>query len=155
MHNKSIRPYTIEKANLRDLFALSALEKVCFEKDAWPLIELMGVLSFPGVVRLRAVVNEKMAGFIAGEGRFNDQTGWILTLGVLPEYRRMGIAKALLAECERRLKMPTVKLTVRCSNLSAIRLYEGLDYQRVDRLPRYYLDKEDGLVFAKTIEREP
>ena len=43
--------YDIQSANWRDLFALSALEKVCFDQDAWPLLELMGVLTFPGVVR--------------------------------------------------------------------------------------------------------
>ena len=59
----------IEQASWRDLFALSALEKSCFEQDAWPLMELMGVLTFPGVVRLRAVGDGKLVGFIAGDPR--------------------------------------------------------------------------------------
>lgn len=150
-HNK--RVYTIESASWRDLLALSALEKVCFKRDAWPLIELMGVLTFPSVVRLRAVVDGTMVGFMAGDPRRRDNTGWILTLGVLPDWRRQGIAGALLSKCEQQLRMPQVKLTVRRSNTAAIRLYEKLGYKQVDIWSKYYQGGEDGLVLAKEITR--
>ena len=130
--------YIIERAGLRDLLALSALEKVCFNRDAWPLIELMGVLTFPGLVRLRAVGDGKLVGFIAGDPRRRDNTGWILTLGVLPDWRRQGIAGALLNMCEEQLHMPQMKLSVRRSNTAAIRLYEKLGYKQVDIWSKYY-----------------
>jgi len=149
MPEQNTRVFIIEKASWRDLLALSALEKECFERDAWPLIELMGMLTFPGVVRLRALRGGKLVGFIAGDPRRQDNTGWILTLGVLPEWRRQGIAKALLSKCEEQLRMQRVKLTVRCSNTEAIRLYEKLGYKQVDIWLRYYQGGEDGLVLAK------
>jgi ribosomal-protein-alanine N-acetyltransferase len=45
----------IAQATLRDLNALRKIERVCFPKDAWPLLDLISVLSFPGVVHLKAV----------------------------------------------------------------------------------------------------
>jgi ribosomal-protein-alanine N-acetyltransferase len=149
MPKQNTRAFTIEGASWRDLLALSALEKECFSHDAWPLIELMGVLTFPGVVRLRAVGNGKLIGFIAGDPRRRDNTGWILTLGVLPDWRRRGIARALLNKCEEKLHMPQMKLSVRRSNTAAICLYEKLGYKQVDIWSKYYRGGEDGLVLAK------
>ncbi|MDK2980976.1 MAG: N-alpha-acetyltransferase 10/11 [Chloroflexota bacterium] len=144
--------YQIQPATWRDLFALSALEKVCFDQDAWPLLELMGVLSFPGVVRLKAVVNNEMVGFIAGDPRRSEKTGWILTLGVLPVWRRKGIGYDLLHTCEEQLGLPVIKLTVRRNNQAALSLYEHMGYQQVDIWSRYYRNGEDGLVLQKEIQ---
>jgi len=151
MTKDSRRDYSIERANWRDLFALSSLERTCFEADAWPLLELMGVLTFPGVVRLRAVGDEKLVGFIAGDPRKRENAGWILTLAVAPNWRRMGIAEALLARCEMDLEMPVVKLTVRRSNIPAIKLYEKLGYSQIDIWSKYYRNHEDGLVLEKNM----
>ncbi len=141
--------FIIEKASWRDLGALQTLEKVCFGEDAWPYLELLGLLTFPGVVRIKACVQHEMIGFISGDARRTEKTSWILTLGVLPNWRRRGVAVALLGECERRMGMPQVKLTVRRSNTAAIRLYEKLGYQQVDIWSKYYRGGEDGLVLAK------
>ena len=149
MLEENTRAYNIERANWRDLLTLSSMEKTCFGVDAWPLIDIVGVLTFPGYVRLRAVGDDKLVGFIAGDPRKRDNTGWILTLGVLPEWRRQGIASALLNKCEEQLRMPKVKLTVRRGNTAAIRLYEKLGYQQVDVWSKYYRGGVDGLVLAK------
>ena len=64
-----------------------------------------------------------MVGFIAGDPHTREGMGWIATLGVLPQYRRMGIAAALLAKCEQELELPSLRLSVRRSNDSALALY--------------------------------
>ena len=151
MQNNADPAFQLENASWRDLGELRALENTCFGADAWPLLELLGLLTFPGVVRLKAVAAGVMVGFISGDARRAEKTGWILTLGVLPHWRRRGVAMALLLECERRLRMPQIKLTVRRSNTAAIRLYEKLGYQQVDIWSRYYRGGEDGLVLAKQI----
>ena len=66
--------YQILSAGWRDLGSLRRLEKICFPEDAWPLLDLIGVLSLPNVVRLKAVklvdsAAETMIGFIAGDRR--------------------------------------------------------------------------------------
>src|SRR3990172_6226569 len=103
----------IEPANWRDLNALRAMEPVCFPKDAWPLWDLIGVLTLPNVMRLKAVVNSRMVGFIAGDIRRAEKLAWIATIGVLPEYRQRGIGAALLQACEERLDVPRIRLSVR------------------------------------------
>jgi len=146
---ETARNYLLEPATWRDLKSLEKLEKICFGADAWPMLELLGVLVFPGVVRLRVAVDGEMVGFIAGDPRRDEQTGWIMTLGVLPDWRRQGIAEALLSACEQKMGLPTVKLTVRRGNDPAIALYQKLGFTQTDIWSRYYQNGEDGLVLEK------
>jgi ribosomal-protein-alanine N-acetyltransferase len=143
----------IQEASLRDLGALRRLENACFEKDAWPILDLMAVLTWSDVVRLKAVVDNEMVGFVAGDPRPAQNAGWIATIGVDPRYRRLGIARALLHACERRMKYPRMKLTVRISNEAAIALYKREGYRTVDIWKSYYNDGEDGLVMEKILDR--
>lgn len=141
----------IEPATWRDLNSLRHLEKVCFPLDAWPLWDLVGVLTLPNVVRLKAMMAGEMVGFIAGDIRASERLAWIATIGVLPEYRGRGIGGALLRACEGRLKMPRVRLNVRVSNHPAIHLYLRMGYQQVSIWPRYYQDGEDALILEKSL----
>ena len=142
-------------ATWRDLNALKRLEKTCFEKDAWPIWDLMGVLIFPSVVRLKAVVEGEMVGFIAGHERDSKKLAWIVTFAVLPAYRRQGIGSALLAECESRMGFPVFRLSVRRSNRGAQELYKKFGYRVVGVWPNYYVGKEDALVLEKKMNNSP
>ena len=139
----------ITPASLIDLGALRHLEQVCFPKDAWPLLDLIAVLSFPNVVRLKASIQGKMVGFIAGDPRPGEGLGWIATIGVLPENRGQGIARALLETCEKQMRLPRIRLSVRQSNYEAIRMYEKAGYRSVDHWLAYYNDGEDALIMEK------
>ncbi len=134
----------------RDLTALRGLEKACFKEDAWPLWDVLGVLTCPGVVRLKAVVDGQMVGFIAGDERRSRHMAWIVTFAVLPVYRRQGIGSSLLAACEDQIDLPAIRLTVRRSNKAALRLYKKFGYHRVSVWPNYYVGKEDALVLEKS-----
>lgn len=138
-------------ATLFDLNSLRKLEKACFEKDAWPLFDLVAVLTFPEVVRLKAVVDGQMAGFVGGDPRPREGWGWIATIGVDPRFQRRGIGRALLHACEAKLGVPRSRLTVRMSNYVAISLYEQEGYVTTDVWSKYYNDGEDGLVMEKTL----
>jgi len=144
-----VLPCQIENATWRDLRGLRQLEKECFPIDAWPLIDLIAVLSFPNVVRLKAVVDDQIVGFIAGDLRPSQDLAWIATIGVLPAYQRRGIASLMLGECEGRLDVARIRLSVRAGNIPAIRLYEGFGYEKVDRWVDYYQDGADAIVFEK------
>jgi ribosomal protein S18 acetylase RimI-like enzyme len=141
--------YQIEGAGLADFNALRALEQVCFGGDAWPWLDLVGVLVMPGLVRVKACARGRMVGFVGGDPHPAEGIGWIATLGVLPEFRRMGIATALLHECEQRMGQAVVRLSVRRSNKSAIDLYHREGYKLVDIWNQYYFDQEDALVLEK------
>jgi ribosomal-protein-alanine N-acetyltransferase len=117
--------------------------------DAWPLLDLLSVLTYPGVIRLKAVKDKQMVGFIGGDVRRSEGIAWIATLAVLPEYRKLGIGAKLLEACEARIPLARIRLCVRMSNDEAIRLYERFGYKRVGEWSKYYQDGESALVMEK------
>jgi ribosomal protein S18 acetylase RimI-like enzyme len=144
--------FTIQNANWRDLSTLRQLEGVCFEKDAWPMLDLIAALTFPDVIHLKAIVGDKMVGFVGGDVKRSEGIGWVTTLAVLPGYRRQGIASALLRECEQALlaqAIQFIRLCVRRDNDEAIRLYQRYGYRQIGTWPSYYQDGQDALVFEK------
>jgi ribosomal protein S18 acetylase RimI-like enzyme len=142
--------WVILEADWRDYTQLNQLEKTCFRpEDQWPFWDLIGVLTLPGVVRFKALMTGRMVGFIGGDRENGKNLGWITTLAVNQAYRRRGIAQALLVRAEEALAMPRIRLSVRASNLGAIKLYEVNGYEEVDRWPKYYVGGEDALVLEK------
>jgi len=139
----------IISATIRDLNALRKLENACFTKDAWPLFDLIAVLTFPDVVRLKAVEDGHMVGFVAGDPRPSQGFSWIATIGVLPDYQHQGIGRSLLHACEAQLKTERVRLSVRASNHVAINLYEQEGYRTIDIWRAYYNDGENAIVMEK------
>ena len=70
----------IQPAGLFDLSALRRLERACFDKDAWPLLDLIAVLTWHDVVRLKAVNDGEMIGFVACDPRPSQSLAWISTI---------------------------------------------------------------------------
>jgi ribosomal-protein-alanine N-acetyltransferase len=141
----------IQTANLLDLGALRRLEKSCFEKDAWPILDLFAILTWPDIIRLKAIENDEMVGFIGSDPRPSQSVAWIATIAVDPRYQRQGIGRMLLRSCEGQVQLPRMRLSVRTSNHQAVSLYEKEGYQRVDVWGQYYSDDEDALVMEKKL----
>ncbi len=139
----------IQNASLKDLWDLRQLEEVCFPLDRWPLLDLIGVLTLPGIIRKKAVDGERFVGFIAGDVKKREGLGWITTIAVLPSYRGLGVAKKLLAVCEEEMQASTLLLSVRKSNTAAINLYLNSGYHQREVWENYYIGGEDGIVFEK------
>jgi len=146
-HNKVF--FQINSASWKDLGPLRRIEKECFPLDAWPLLDLIAILTFNYIVRLKAVVAGEVVGFIAAERKPQKNVGWIATIGVLPKYQRKGIASALLEVCEANLNVDYIRLCVRSGNKAAIRLYEDAGYRRIDIWPGYYQDGANAYVYEK------
>jgi ribosomal-protein-alanine N-acetyltransferase len=74
----------------------------------------------------------------------------IATLAVDPEYRRLGIARRLLADTLKlciQQSVHVVTLEVRVSNLAARALYRSFKFEEVTRRKGYYVDNhEDALI---------
>lgn len=141
----------IVKATIKDLKALRKLENEAFQKDAWPLLDLIAVLTFGNVIRLKAVDGEAMVGFIAGDPRPSSGWGWIATIAVDSRYRRRGVGRELLHACEKLLGVPIARLTVRMSNQPAISMYEKEGYITTDIWKNYYNDGEDAILMEKEL----
>jgi len=148
--HSTVASLPILKANWHDTGALLKLEKQCFSpNDAWPLLDILAVLSLPGIVRLKVEHDSILIAFIAAERQVEKSIGWITTIGVAPDYRKFGIAARLLTACENTINMPAICLSVRKSNLAARRLYQHAGYKQVDLWPKYYIGGEDALVLEK------
>ncbi|HVN15557.1 MAG TPA: GNAT family N-acetyltransferase [Anaerolineales bacterium] len=143
----------ILSASLRDLGALRTLEHECFGRDAWSILDLIAVLTFADVTRLKALDTDRMVGFVAGDPRPAEGLAWIATICVHPSYQRRGIGRALLRACEEKITLPRMRLTVRLSNSGAIALYQQEGYRTVDVWKSYYSDGEDGMVMEKPLSR--
>jgi ribosomal-protein-alanine N-acetyltransferase len=143
--------YTIAETGLLDLPAVWRLNRACFRKDAYDLITLFNMSVMPRLTRLKAVADGRIIGYVAGEINKKEGCGWIITIGVHPNCTGNGIGASLLAEAERALRVPRVRLTVRRSNARAIALYERTGYKWVSTYRRYYHDGEDGLVMEKIL----
>ena len=144
----------IRSAGLSDLSAIRQQQRVCFGADAYYWWTLLGLLLTPGTVSLKALQNNKLVGFIAAEANPFDGCGWIVTVGVLPEFQGYGFGAALLQAAERQLNPARMRLTVRVGNQRALRLYERLGYRQCGTRPRYYADGEDGWVMEKSCAAE-
>jgi ribosomal protein S18 acetylase RimI-like enzyme len=142
-------PIAYSTASLRDLRQTLRLERICFGGDAWPLLDVMSVLVWPGGVRWKASCGRRMVGLAIAETGWGSGISMITTLGVDPEFRRRGIGSELLARCEADLPDGRVRLTVRADNQPAIRLYEKSGYSFLSRVPDYYRDGQPGLVLEK------
>ncbi|MCB9134907.1 MAG: GNAT family N-acetyltransferase [Anaerolineales bacterium] len=141
----------IVPANWRDTFALHQLEKICFPLDSWPLFDIIAALTFPNMVRLKAVQNTHIVGFVLGDYRPSEDLAWIASLAVHPDYRNRGIGGDLLRQCEAQLNVSQVRLSVRMSNGAAIKLYKNSGYHVTGNWPKYYKGGEDALVMEKQL----
>ena len=82
------------------------------------------------------------------------QSYWLMALKVRPVFRRMGIARLLCRKLMRRAEeagAASLKLTVREDNVSAIRLYESLGFERMSDLStvEYELKRLETLTGAR------
>jgi len=143
-------PFEIKPASWRDIGEFYRLERLCFEQDAWPLLDVIAVLVLPNVVRLKAMAGAQVAGFVIGDRRPRQTMAWIASIAVHPDQRGRGIGTALLRACEAQLKVPTLRLSVRTSNSTAIRLYKQLGFQATGTWSGYYKGGEDALVMEKS-----
>jgi len=96
----------------------------------------------------------RIAGFVVAlpiRGRI----GRIVTLDIVLEARRFGLASRLMAECEQRLRAAgcsQVYLETAVNNQPALRLYHKLGYEIVRTLPEYYSGQSlDAFQMAKRL----
>lgn len=145
-------PAAIVPATWRDFRGVLELERLCFPGDAWPWIDVLAALTFPDTVRLKAERDGQAVGFVIGDRRRIERTGWIASIGVHPGLRRQGIGRALLERCEAALGLPRVRLTLRRSNQDALRLYRQGGYVEIGIWERYYRNGEDGILMEKVLD---
>jgi ribosomal protein S18 acetylase RimI-like enzyme len=146
----AVEGYRVSIATVRDVHPIRRLEQVIFPVDAYSYLSLTSLLMWPGGINFKVIdPNGNIVGFVAGSPNWSTQTDWIVTLGVHPKHQRRGLGRLLLSTCENNMTQPTIALTVRASNIGAVRLYETVGYVQAYIEPSYYQDGEDGIVMQK------
>lgn len=134
------------------VFSVAKLEAACFSMP-WSENSVRGELTNDLSLWLVAIDGDTLVGYIGSQtcGEESD----MMNVAVAPEYRRQGIAEALVkALCSSLANQGASSLTleVRASNTSAIMLYEKLSFVQIGRRPRYYTrPTEDALIFRKEL----
>ncbi|MCI7020783.1 MAG: ribosomal protein S18-alanine N-acetyltransferase [Clostridiales bacterium] len=132
---------------------VAELEKICFS-DPWSENSVASELNNPLSVWLVAEGNGIVCGYV-GSQTVLDETD-MMNIAVHPDFRRKGIAAALIAELVRLLKergSRILRLEVRESNAPAISLYETMGFTQLGLRKNYYRNpKENALILGKEWE---
>ena len=133
---------------------VAALEKVCFGSAAWSENSIATELENPLALWIVADDDGKVLGYV-GSQTVMDETD-MMNIAVHPDFRRCGIATALIMELVRQLKgrdSHILRLEVRESNAPAIALYESLGFIQIGLRRNYYRNpKENGIILGKEWE---
>lgn len=111
------------------------------------------LLGNPKSICLGAYVDLELAGYIIvidpkPAGVAHTLADWhIASIAVLPEYRRRGLARALISAALSSIPAGNVvDLFVRVDNEPALKLYKSMGFQVTRKLPHYYTDRTDAFV---------
>jgi ribosomal-protein-alanine N-acetyltransferase len=115
------------------------IERASFDRDAWPRELFAAYAAATPRFFLVAEIDGHIAGYSIAT--FTRQGAEIDSLAVLPRYRNLGVATALLKWTIRKVRrrgVPAIALMVRRNNESAIRLYRKLGFVRAATVANYY-----------------
>lgn len=133
---------------------LSEVEQVCF-CGSWTRETLLSEVNN----QLSVLVTSRRDGRITGFalGRVVVDEGELYQIGVLPEFRRQGIAEELLSQLHNEMRecgAVCCFLEVRSRNSGAIALYEKSGYQKISVRRGYYND-DDAVIYQNKFAEAP
>jgi ribosomal-protein-alanine N-acetyltransferase len=140
-----------------DLPVLVSMERVLFAESPWSMGQFKE--EFKGVPNTRYFLvatntDDQIVGYAAVLVVAAGVEADVLTVGVLPEYLRQGIATQFMAELEKwsiSKQAPAMMLEVGTENTAAIKLYEELGYQKISTREGYYGPGLDAFVMRKEL----
>lgn len=135
----------IEKLSEKYIKDVAQIEKACFSKP-WDEISIAAELKNEFSEFYIAVENGTAVGFVGLYALTGEAD--IVRVGVLPQYRNRGIARAVLTKSLENVD-GDVFLDVRESNVSAISLYRSLGFYDTGVRKDYYSDPEENAVLMK------
>jgi ribosomal-protein-alanine N-acetyltransferase len=144
-------PWRIRRARIADTDHIAWIEARSFT-DPWPREGVRAVLSSRTVTALVAESGAQVIGYAIA--RDAADVAEILDLAVSTEWRRAGVATALLRELIETLERGGVReifLEVRESNRAARALYLAHGFSLAGRRPRYYRKPvEDAMLLKRS-----
>ena len=152
---------TLRNFQPEDFDTLHEIDQACYEPEvAYSQRELRAYLRFSGSDCLVAeaegessgATEKQIAGFCISARR--DESGYIVTIDVLPEFRRHHVGSILLAEIERRLAANGVRevaLETATDSESAVAFWTKHGYRNRGIKKDYYPGGRDAFAMSKTL----
>ncbi len=138
--------FTIRNYRAADFERLWQIDQLCFPPGiAYSQMELTGFIMRRNAITLvgefqDAGEENPIAGFAIAQP-VRRKYGRILTLDIVPQARRFGLATQLMNACEERVRAlgcGEMYLETAVDNEPALRLYRRLGYEVLRTLPEYY-----------------
>jgi [ribosomal protein S18]-alanine N-acetyltransferase len=133
---------------------LAEMHRGCFPDDPWDADVLSRIIGLAGIFGRLAWADDTPSGFVLARDLGGEVE--VLSLGVIPEARRLGVGHALLqavlAEADQ-CGAASVVLEVAEDNAAARRLYRVCGFIEAGRRPRYYRRAKtvvDGLLLRRS-----
>jgi len=140
-----------------DIDAMYALDLLCFDKPfRFDLRSMRKYATHPEAIVLIAESDGEIRGFIVvnPSRRKALHSAYVTTLDVHPHVRRRGIARALVAEAERRAAATgavSMQLHVFTGNTDAIGFYESVGYEQLLLTEDFYSPGLDAFSYMKSL----
>ena len=155
--------FSLRQFDVKDLESVIEINRICLPENYASFFFMDTFQNCPAAFRV-AEVGTRIVGYIMCrvEHGFSDvkrlkfvRKGHIISIAVLPEFRRARIALELVKQALdslREMKAEECYLEVRVANESAIKLYERLGFSLTRQVPHYYADGAEALVMVIPIE---
>ena len=144
---------TLRTFKPEDFDKLYEIDQACYEPEvAYSKRELRAYLRFSGADCLIAEADTQIAGFCISARR--DESGYIVTIDVVPQFRRHHLGTKLLNEIERRLASNGVReiaLETATDNESAVAFWTKHGYRNRGIKKDYYPGGRDAFAMSKTL----
>jgi len=163
IRGKGDRVFALREFELRDLSAVVSINRSVLPENYPEYFFVEHHRNFPKAF-LVAETDNKVVGYMMNRVEFGWSNIWrgkptkkghVISVGVLPEARRIGIAYNMMIRGMRVMKYiygaEEVYLEVRVSNTPAISLYKKLDYKITSIIKGYYHDGEDAYVMSRSL----
>ena len=142
----------VSRAGPHDALSMAAIHRSCFTR-AWDEATMAQFLASPDALCLIGSVPDDSGGIMAGLliARKAADEAEILTFGVAPSCRRMGLGRALLEAAIAALRSSGAKrlfLEVEEGNEAAVQLYRAFGAVPVGKRAGYYEHGADAAIFS-------
>ena len=146
----SLAGLQIKKMQEEHVHGIHEVEKACFSLP-WTIDGICAELKNENARFFVALKEKKVVGYVGMHDVFS--CCYVANVAVLPEFRRMGIAKRLMQEIldyGKKTNAEFLSLEVRQSNVAAISLYESLGFEEVGVRKNFYeRPTENAVIMTK------
>jgi len=144
----------IREATLGDIPALVELENRCFESDRLSERSFRHLLKKGNATLLVDDTHARLRAYILVLFHRNTSMARMYSFAVDPEWRGLGLAKALVREAEKAALargVVSMRLEVRADNIAAQKLYASMGYREFAIAPDYYEDHMEAVRMEKAL----